>query len=116
MLSLSWIKRRRSTVEQQEINGLCNEAILTWVGPGQSDEALAMFLTRIDRHHRKDVERQARALLQAFERLLPRSNSGTPVEGIASSVERQLRVKFPWMSSEAFSRLDSYGRWMTWHG
>ncbi|NNM75589.1 hypothetical protein HJG53_01535 [Sphingomonas sp. ID1715] len=116
MLQLPWFRGRRSSSEQAEIQRLSNQAILVWVGPARADETLAAFLATIDPPLRRDVEREARSVFRSFMQMLPRSRDGIATGDAATVVEQRMRAKFPWLSPEAYARLDSYAQWLTWHG
>lgn len=107
---------RLSPADQRELDRLRNEAVLAWVAPDPMEEHLAVFLKSVDQRERKEVERSARRLFRAFERLLAKSPEGRPLDVILPELERRLRADFPWMSSDTFSRLGSYSHWMNWHG
>ncbi len=108
-------RRGRPAAEQHELDHLRNAAVLAWIRTVPQQDRLAAFLETVEPSYRRPVERSARSLFDAHNRLLNQSPPAT-LEAYLPTVEKRLRERFPWMSSDSFQALASYSHWMNWHG
>ena len=94
-----------------------NEAVAAWIRTFPADARLVDYLRGLPAGLWDEVERSARAILQAASVCLERQAAVGPIDLAIfhPDLAEFLKLRFPWMTATALDPLPSYTGWYAWH-